>query len=170
MSNANREAPSVTLSLIVAVARNDVIGVDGELPWHLPDDFAWFKRTTMGKPIVMGRKTWQSIGKPLPGRQNIVITRQTDFEAAGADVVATPQAAIDVAGSADEIMVIGGAEVYAAFLPEASRIYLTRVDAAPDGDALFPPIDEVEWRLVSTEAHAADERHAYSFEFRVYER
>ncbi len=160
----------MTLSLIVAAARNDVIGVDGELPWHLPDDFAWFKRTTMGKPIVMGRKTWESIGKPLPGRQNIVITRQTGFGAVGADVVATPQAAIDVAGSAEEVMVIGGAQVYAAFLPEASRIYLTRVDAAPQGDALFPPIDEDEWRLVSSESHAADERHAYPFEFRVYER
>lgn len=158
------------ISIVVAVAANDVIGSARELPWHLPDDFAWFKRVTMGKPVVMGRRTWESISKPLPGRQNIVITRQSNYAAAGTDVVASPAAAVAVAGDAEELMVIGGAQVYADFLSRADRLYLTLVDVEAYGDTVFPSLDYDEWTLVSAEPHAADDRHAYAFEFRIYDR
>ena len=144
--------------------------MDGGLPWHLPDDFAWFKKVTMGKPIVMGRRTWESIGRPLPGRRNVVITRQADYAADGAEVVASPEAALALLGDCDEIMVIGGGQVYANFLGMADRVYLTRVDVRVEGDTEFPALSDEDWRLDSSEAHAADERHAYAFEFRVYSR
>jgi dihydrofolate reductase len=124
----------------------------------------------MGKPIVMGRKTWESIGRPLPGRQNIVITRQAGFEAPGCDVVASSEEAVAAASNADEIMVIGGSQVYALFLPLAERIYLTRVHAEIDGDAFFPDLEEGAWKLVSDERHAADERNEFDYSFRLYER
>jgi len=146
------------ISIIVAASTNNVIGAQGDLPWRLSDDLKRFKAVTMGKPIVMGRKTWESIGRALPGRQNIVITRQEDFVADGCDVVASVAAAISAAGDVDEIMVIGGSQVYELFLPEARRLYLTRVQADVDGDAFFPAVDESEWHLVSDEAHSADER------------
>ena len=158
------------ISIIVAASENDVIGAAGELPWKLSDDLKRFKAVTMGKPIVMGRKTWESIGRPLPGRQNIVITRQEGYDAAGCEVVASPGGAIAVAGEADEIMVIGGSEVYDLFLPMANRVYLTRVHANVDGDAFFASLDEAEWRLVSDEPHAADERNEFDVSFRLYER
>jgi dihydrofolate reductase len=158
------------ISLIVAASANNVIGLDGKLPWHLPDDFAYFKATTMGKPIVMGRATWDSIGRALPGRLNIVITRQADFLAPGASVAASPGQAVRLAGPADELMVIGGGQVYAAFLPLASRIYLTRVAIEIDGDTYFTELDPDAWALVGRETHAADDRHAFPFEFRVYDR
>ena len=158
------------ISIIVAASTNDAIGVQGDLPWRLPDDLKRFKAVTMGKPIVMGRKTWDSIGRPLPGRQNIVITRQPGFLAEGCDVVASVEEAIAVAGDVDEVMVIGGSEIYALALPLAERLYLTRVHADVDGDAFFPQVDETQWRLVSDEPHAADERHEYSFSFCVLER
>lgn len=158
------------ISLIVAAADNDVIGADGGLPWHLPKDFKYFKRVTMGKPIVMGRRTWESIGRPLPGRQNIVLTRSEDFDAAGAIVVASPTAALAAAGDAAELMVIGGGQVYEWFYDKADRVYMTRVRAHVDGDTRFPPMDDDQWTLTSVEAHAADERHAFPFEFRIYDR
>jgi len=158
------------ISIIVAASENDVIGAAGELPWRLSDDLKRFKAVTMGKPIVMGRKTWESIGRPLPGRQNIVITRQEGYDAPGCEVVASPGGAIAVAGEADEIMVIGGSEVYDLFLPMADRVYLTRVHANVDGDAFFASLDEGEWRLVSDEPHAADERNEFDVSFRLYER
>ncbi len=158
------------ISLIVAASANGVIGVDGELPWHLPDDFRFFKQVTMGKPIVMGRRTWESIGRPLPGRQNIVITRQSGFEAPGASVVDSPEAAVEAVNDADEVMIIGGGEIYRRFLPMADRVYLTRVDADIEGDTFFPALEDSEWKVESSEAHATDERHAYAFEFRVYSR
>ncbi len=158
------------ISLIVAASANGVIGAGGELPWHLPDDFRFFKEVTMGKPIVMGRRTWESIGRPLPGRQNIVITRQSGFEAPGASVVDSPEAAVEAAGEAEEVMIIGGGEIYRRFLPLADRVYLTRVDADIDGDTFFPDLEEGEWTVESREPHDADERHAYAFEFRVYGR
>ena len=123
----------------------------------------------MGKPIVMGRKTWESIGRPLPGRQNIVITRQAGFEAAGCDVAGSTAEAVAVAGDAAEIMVIGGSEVYALFLPQAKRVYLTRVHADVVGDAFFPALGE-EWHLSSEESRAADASNEYDVSFRVYER
>ncbi len=124
----------------------------------------------MGKPIVMGRRTWESIGRPLPGRQNIVVTRQAGFAAEGCDVVASGDDAIAVAGDAAEIMVIGGSEIYALFLPAAERLYLTRVHADVDGDAFLPAIDAQAWQLVSDERHAADEKNEYDYSFRLYER
>lgn len=158
------------ISLIVAVAANNVIGADGGLPWHLPNDFRYFKQTTMGKPIVMGRRTWESIGRPLPGRQNIVLTRDGEFVAPGATVVTSADAAIAAAGDSGELMVIGGGQVYTLFLDKAERIYLTRVATDADGDTIFPELDDRCWQLVSREQHAADDRHAFAFEFRVYER
>ena len=159
----------MNISLIVAASSNGVIGAGGELPWHLPDDFAHFKATTMGKPIVMGRKTWESIGQALPGRTNIVITRQHAYEADGAVIVASLDAALAVE-PAEEIFVIGGGQIYDEALPRASRVYLTRVDAEIDGDTHFPALNDSEWALTASRAHAADERHAYAFDIRQYDR
>ena len=156
---AVKEAP--TISLIVAVSTNNVIGRDGDLPWHLPDDLKNFKRLTTGKPIIMGRKTYESIGKPLPNRKNIVMTRKPGYEAPGCEVVATAEAALVAAAGADEVMIIGGSGVYDAFLPLSSRIYLTRVHANVDGDVHFPVLDDAVWEPVFQEPHGRDERHAH---------
>ena len=158
------------ISIIVAASENGVIGNRGELPWRLSDDLRRFKGVTMGKPIVMGRKTWESIGRPLPGRQNVVITRQAEFAAEGCDIVASKAEAIAVTAGAAEVMVIGGSQVYELFLPDAQRLYLTRVHAEVEGDAFFPEIGESEWRLVDEESHPADDRNAFAFSFRTYER
>ncbi|MEL7187804.1 MAG: type 3 dihydrofolate reductase [Pseudomonadota bacterium] len=158
------------ISIIVAASSNDVIGVQGTLPWRLSSDLKRFKEITLGKPIVMGRLTWESIGRPLPGRQNILITRQADFDAEGADVVTTPAEALRVAGDADEVMIIGGGQVYDLFLPKASRVYLTRVHTEIEGDTWFPPIDDSIWQLSGSERHPADENNDYAFEFQVFER
>lgn len=158
------------ISLIVASSANHVIGVRGELPWHLPNDFKYFKETTLGKPIVMGRRTWDSIGRALPGRLNIVMTRQADFAADGAICARSPEQAMEHAGEADELMIIGGGEIYSRFMPLATRIYLTRVNTELDGDTFFEPLDTSSWSLRSSEAHIADERHAFDYEFRVYDR
>lgn len=158
------------ISLVVAAAANNVIGAGGDLPWHLPNDFKYFKRLTMGKPIVMGRRTWESIGQALPGRQNIVLTRNAFFEAPGATVVTSPAAAVAAAGDADELMVIGGGQVYAQFLDMADCVYLTRVATELDGDTYFPALDARSWRLSASDAHTADGSHAYAYEFRVYRR
>lgn len=158
------------ISLIVAASANDVIGSGGELPWHLPDDFRYFKQTTMGKPIVMGRCTWDSIGRALPGRQNIVITRQREFDAPGATVAASPDDALAKVRDAAEIMVIGGGQVYSMFRGLAQRIYLTRVQATVDGDTFFRAPDESHWSLTSLDARSADDRHPHDYEFRVYDR
>jgi dihydrofolate reductase len=156
-----------SITLVVAAAENGVIGRDGGLPWRLPADLAHFKAVTMGKPIVMGRKTWESIGRPLPGRTNVVVTGQPDYEAPGCVVTHSFEAAL-AAGSqtdAEEIMIVGGAALYAAALPRADRILLTRVHAAVEGDTFFPALADEEWELVAIERHEADERHpsAYSF-------
>ena len=157
------------ISIIVAAAENDVIGRQGRLPWRLSDDLRRFRALTLGKPVVMGRKTWESIGRPLPGRRNIVITRRAGYVAEGADVVDSSDAAVAAAGDAAEIMIIGGSEIYAVFLPSTDRIYLTRVHAELDGDAFFPaPGDD--WRLVSEEPHSADERNDHDVSFRIYDR
>ena len=158
------------ISIIVAASTNNVIGVQGELPWKISDDLKRFKELTMGKPIVMGRLTWESIGRPLPGRQNIVITRQPDFSADGCDVVASPVAALDAAGDAEEIMIIGGGQIYDLFLPKAGRLHFTRVHTEIEGDAFFPAIDANSWELVDIEAFAASEANEFAFEFRTYER
>jgi dihydrofolate reductase len=124
----------------------------------------------MGKPVIMGRLTWESIGRPLPGRQNIVISRNPEFVAEGCSVVASPAAALAAAGDVAEVMVIGGSQVYRLFRPMAGRIFLTRVDVEIDGDAFFPAPDEDAWRLLDSEAHAADEINEYAYEFRTYQR
>jgi dihydrofolate reductase len=158
------------ISLIVAASENHVIGVRGELPWRLPADLKRFKAITMGKPIVMGRLTWESIGRPLPGRLNIVISRQPDFVAEGCTVVGSPEAAISAAGDAPEVMVIGGGHIYKQFLPLADRIYLTRVHAEVEGDAFFPELDESKWDIVDSEAHEADGQGAPPHTFLTLER
>jgi dihydrofolate reductase len=161
-------APRITL--IVAVADNGVIGRDNTLPWHLPEDLKRFKRLTMGKPIVMGRKTFESIGKPLPGRQNIVVTRDANYRREGVTVVNDAESALRAAGAVPEIMVIGGAELFRALLPRAWRIHLTRVHGEIEGDVMWPALDDREWSVVEREAHAADERHRYAMTFEVWER
>ena len=152
------------VSLIVAASANNVIGVRGELPWRLPGDLRRFKQVTTGKPIVMGRLTWDSIGRPLPNRQNIVISRNPACAAPGCDIVASPDEAVDVAGDVDELMIIGGGQLYREFLPRAQRIYLTRVAVDIEGDTCFPELEDGEWRETSREPHSADEEHAYSFD------
>lgn len=164
------------IALIAAVADNGVIGRGGQLPWRLSADLRRFKSLTMGHPIIMGRRTWESIGRPLPGRTSIVITRQPRYETGFPEVriAADVHAALDRAASApggDQIaFVIGGGEVYAAALPRAARLYLTRVLASVAGDAFFPPLDMREWRLLNGENHAADEKNDYAHAFEVYER
>lgn len=166
---------SFTFSLIAALGQNRVIGVNNSMPWHLPADFKYFKATTLGKPIIMGRKTWDSLGRPLPGRLNLVVTRQKDLTLEGAEVFTSLADAIARAEEwaqeqgVAEVMLIGGAQLYAQGLPEADRLYLTRVGLSPEGDAWFPEFDEAEWKLVSNEEHAAlDDKPAYGFE--VWER
>jgi dihydrofolate reductase len=146
----------VIISLIVAVAENGVIGRNGDLPWRIPADLKFFKETTMDKPIVMGRKTWQSIGRPLPGRDNIVVTRDKDFSAPGATVVVGLEAAITAAGDASEVMIIGGAQIYAEALSRAARVYLTEVHASPAGDIHLPAFAARDWREVAREDHEAE--------------
>jgi dihydrofolate reductase len=158
------------ISLVVAASTNNVIGSDGELPWHLPGDLKNFKRLTTGKPIVMGRKTHESIGRPLPNRRNVVITRDPDYEAAGCDVVASPEAVLALLDDAEEIMIIGGGQVYAVFLPVADRIHFTRVHAEIDGDVTFPDLDSNEWALRSSVTHEADATHQYAFDILCFER
>src|SRR5262245_37247505 len=149
----------MTVSFVVAVAENRVMGADNRLPWHLPADLKRFKALTLGKPIVMGRKTYDSIGRALPGRTNIVVSRQPGLALEGCIVVSSLAAALAAAGDAPEIMVIGGGALFHEALPLAQRIYLTRVHAAVAGDILFPQLDPAEWREVFSEPHAADEQH-----------
>jgi len=165
-------APIVTprVTLIVAVADNGVIGRDNTLPWHLPEDLKRFKRITMGKPIVMGRKTFESIGKPLPGRLNIVVTRDVHYRREGVTVVHDVDAALRVAGTAEEVMVIGGSELFRLFLPRATHVHLTRVHGEIAGDVFWPALDEKVWGVVGRENFAADERHAYAMTFESWER
>ena len=155
--------------LVVARADNGVIGKDGGMPWHLPADLKRFKRMTVGRPVIMGRKTFESIGRPLPGRQNIVLTRSEDWRAEGVTVVgnlaeAVAAAGLDPRARAKELMVIGGAEIYRQALPSATRIELTEVHAEPDGDTRFPDLDMREWTESARERHEGEEgQPAYSF-------
>jgi dihydrofolate reductase len=158
------------LALIAALARNRVIGRDDRLPWRLPADLRFFKQTTMGKPLVMGRRTWESIGRPLPGRRMIVLSRDSGYQAPGCAMARSLDEAFTVAGAAPEVMIIGGALLYAQTLPLAKRLYLTRVDADVPGDAWFPEWEARDWRLVSEEAHPADLEHAWPYRFQRWER
>ena len=165
-------APGVVpvVTLIVAVADNGVIGRDNALPWHLPEDLKHFKRITMGKPIVMGRKTFESIGKPLPGRANIVVTRDANYQRQGVTVAHDVEGALRAAGGVEEVMVIGGADLFRLFLPRATRAHLTRVHGDVAGDVYWSPLDEEKWSVVGREDFAADERHAYAMTFESWER
>lgn len=158
------------ISLIVALARNRVIGRDNQLPWRLSADLQHFKRLTMGKPIVMGRKTCESIGRPLPGRTNIVVTRDSSFSAAGCRVVHSIDAALVAAGGADEVMIMGGENLYSQLLPRADRLYLTEVQADVSGDAWFPEFDQTQWQELERESHRADEKNEFDYDFVVLAR
>ena len=165
------------LALIWAMSRNRVIGRNNALPWHLSEDLKYFKRVTMGKPVIMGRKTWESIGRPLPGRTNIVITRNPDYAVPdGVRVVTSLDAGIDLAEKIcliegmDEAIVMGGAEIYAQALPRADRLYLTQVHADVHGDAFFPEIDLEKWQELGREDFAASGPNPYDYSFVVLER
>ncbi len=150
------------ITLIAAMGKNREIGLAGQMPWHLPAELQHFKKATMDRAIVMGRKTWQAIGRPLPGRQNIVISRNTDFKADGADVVGSLQQAIDQSNS-DEVMVIGGGQLYELALPMAQRLILTLIDIEPEADTWFPQWQQDEWRTVHIQEFAADESNPLSY-------
>ena len=159
-------------SIIVAASENNVIGKDNRLPWHLPADLKYFKNTTWALPIIMGRRTFESIGKSLPGRHNIVITRNKDYKAEGATIVSNLNEAIKAAESNDvnEMFIIGGAELFNTMIDLAQRIYLTRVHANIDGDVFFPPLNKDEWKLVSEKHMDADEKNEYTLSFQVWEK
>lgn len=157
---------AVRLALIAAVAHNGVIGRGGELPWRIPADLKYFKAITMGKPMIMGRRTFESIGKALPGRANIVVTRSADFSADDVEVAGNLDQALEIAAGtgADEVMVIGGGEIYAAALPRADRLYLTEVHIDAAGDVRFPAFDRAQWRELARDDHAAaGDNPAFSF-------
>ena len=161
------------ISLIVAASTNNVIGKDNQLLWSLPNDMKFFKNTTWAMPVLMGRKTYESLGKPLPGRLNIVITRQQDWKAEGTTVVNSLEEAIKTAMAADykESFIIGGGEIFKESLQHiADRIYLTRVDAILDGDAFFPELDMQQWKMVSEDSRQPDAKHAFTYHFQTWER
>ena len=158
------------ISIIAALAENRVIGVNNTLPWRLPNDLKHFRRLTTGHAIILGRKNYESIGKPLPERTNIIITRNRDFRADGCLIAHSLVEALALAKNDPEIFVIGGAETYRAALARTNRLYLTRVHATIAGDTYFPEFDETEWREISRERHERDERHAYAYSFVVLER
>lgn len=165
----------ISIALIAAVACNGAIGKGNELPWRISGDLQFFKRTTMGKPVVMGRKTYESIGRPLPGRTNIVITRNSNWTAGGVEVVESLEAALDLARElalaigATELMVIGGAQVYRQAMPLAARLYVTEVDAEVEGDAFFPKIDD-SWVEVVRECYPASDKNEYNYALVQYDR
>ena len=160
------------LSLIVAASANNAIGKDNKLLWSLPNDLKFFKNTTWGMPVVMGRKTFESFGKPLPARINIVVTRQPGWKAEGVITAVDLHDALNKAAETNckEVFIIGGGEIYRQSIEQADRIYMTRVHATIDGDTFFPVIDESKWRLVSNEDLAADEKHLYTYSFQTWER
>ena len=162
--------------MIVGVARNGVIGNDQTIPWRIPSDMAFFKRTTMGKPVVMGRKQFETVGKPLPGRANIVITRQSGYQPEGVLVTHDIETALEEAhkiaeaDGVDEIMIIGGGELYAQMMPRADRLYVSHIDLAPDGDIRFPAIDPAEWVIRDEPEVVPGPRDEAAYRVKVYER
>lgn len=163
------------IALIVALARNHAIGLNNKMPWHLPEDLKYFKRVTLGKPVIMGRNTFESIGRPLPGRPNIVISRNAAYPAQGITLVHSLEEALAIAETLltpeqPEVMVMGGAQIYAQALPLAHRLYLTEVDAEPEADAFFPQIDRAQWKQVASEQHAADSSNPWRYRFVTLER
>lgn len=158
------------LHLIVAHARNGVIGKEGKLPWYLPEDLKHFKRTTLGKPVIMGRKTWESLARPLPGRRNIVVTRQTGFTAEGAEVYSNLQDAVAAVKDEPIAFILGGAQIYAEAMPQIEVAHITVLNADFEGDAFFKPLTDDEWNLVEEATFPATDTHPYSFSIRRYER
>ncbi|MGB4843529.1 MAG: dihydrofolate reductase [Ferruginibacter sp.] len=158
------------ISLIVAAAENNAIGKNNQLLWHLPNDLKFFKNTTWGMPVIMGRKTFESVNKPLPGRFNIVITRQADWKADGVIVATDLQDALKKASATNckEFFIIGGGEIYKQAYEIAGKIYLTRVHTAIDGDTFFPAVDETKWQLTSSQDFETDEKHKYAYSFQTW--
>jgi len=166
----NHQSRPSRLSIIVAMARNRVIGANNAIPWHLPAELGMFKAITMGHHIIMGRNTWESIGRLLPGRTTVIVTRRRDFCVPGAIVADSLDAALAACRNDDEVFVIGGAQLYAAALPRADRIYLTQVDADVEGDTLMPQFDLAQWRERSAQAFSADDKNPYDYKLTVFER
>ncbi|WP_054940865.1 dihydrofolate reductase [Paenibacillus ihuae] len=161
----------MSISMIWAMGANDVIGKDNDMPWHLPRDFAYFKEQTLGKRMLMGRKTWESLGgKPLKGRKSIVITRDTDFQPEGAEVIHSLEEALAEGRKEDELMVIGGAEIYRMMLPYADKLIVTRIDEEFEGETKFPEVEWDEWEEVSNVQGIRDEQNPYDYRFYVYHR
>lgn len=160
------------ISIIVAVAENNVIGKDNKLPWHLPADLKYFKQTTAGHPVIMGRGTYESLGKPLPGRTNIILTRQPHYQADGCIITGNLESAIAQARNTgtDEAFILGGGDIFRQALLYARRIYLTRILHHFDGDTFFPELNAVDWKLTSEILHQPDEKNKYAFAFQVFER
>ena len=159
------------ISMIAAMAKNRVIGKDNDMPWHMPADLAHFKKVTMGKPVIMGRKTFESIGRPLPGRKNIVITRNLDWQAEGVEVTSSPELALQLVEGTEEVMLIGGGNIYQQFLPKADNLYLTFIDLDVEGDTKFPDWNQVgNWAELDSEEHDADEKNAHSYRFVALEK
>jgi dihydrofolate reductase len=159
------------ISLLVAMDKNQLIGKDNDLPWRLPADLAYFKRVTMGHPIIMGRKTYDSIGRPLPGRENIIVTRDTSYEAEGCKVIHSIEEIVKMNEQTDqELFVIGGAEIFKEILPHSDRLYITEINEVFDGDTYFPAFDKAEWKVISKEQGIKDEKNPYDYTFLVYEK
>lgn len=159
------------ISLLVAMDKNQLIGKDNDLPWRLPADLAYFKRVTMGHPIIMGRKTYDSIGRPLPGRENIIVTRDTSYEAEGCKVIHSIEAIVKMNEQTDqELFVIGGAEIFKEILPHSDRLYITEINEEFDGDTYFPAFDRAKWKVISEEKGIKDEKNPYDYTFLVYEK
>lgn len=158
------------ISLIWAMGENRVIGINNKMPWHLPAELAYFKRTTLGKPVIMGRKTFESIGKPLPGRENWIITRDLQYHAEGCDIFHSVQEVLQQLPKEKEAMVIGGAEIYNLFLPHADRLYMTEIHSHFEGDTYFPDFNLEDWKLVKRSVGVKDEKNPYDHEFLVYDR
>lgn len=158
------------IAMIVAMDRNRLIGADGDMPWRLPAELRYFRSVTMGKPIIMGRKTFEAIGRPLPGRHNIILTRNRSYAAPGCSVVHSMEEALQVAGKVEEVMVIGGSAVYRSFLPHAHRLYLTCIEATFEGDTYFPVIDRAQWRTIWQEFHEQDETNPHAFHLAILEK
>lgn len=158
------------LSIITAMDNNRLIGKDNALPWKVPADLQFFKKVTMFKPIIMGRKTFESIGRPLPGRRNIIITRDQEFTAEGCELVYSPAMAIEAVQDVEEAMIIGGANIYQQFLEKADRLYLTKVLGEFEGDAWFPEIDFSQWGLTEKQDHKADEKNECDYSFQTFDR
>lgn len=160
------------ISMIAAMAHDRVIGKDNQMPWHLPADLANFKRVTLGKPVLMGRKTFESIGRPLPGRRNLVISRNPGYQAEGIEVVGSVEATLALLASSalEALIVIGGGHLYAEMLPSADCLYLTRIDLAVEGDTRFPAFDDSQWQRIDCENHPANEKNPYPYSFETWQR